>query len=84
MSGSVNDNETAVIWASRVGPRDETAPGAEVIGMEVEAPLTDERLAVALQTLDNGLSVLVIGASQKEASDTAWEIIKAMAPAVAR
>ena len=80
MTRAANDNDGATIWTSRVGPRDESAPSAKMIGMEVQAPLTDERLALALETLEDGLSVLVLGASQEEASDTAWTLIKAMAP----
>ena len=84
MTSAANDNDRAVLYGSTVRPRDESGPSATCIGMEVQAPLTDERLALALETLEDGLSVLVLGTSQQEASDTAWEIIKAMAPAVAR
>ena len=80
MTRAANDNDRAVFYGSTVRPRDELAPSATCIGMEVQAPLTDQRLALALETLDDGLSVLVLGVSQEEASNAAWEIIKAMAP----
>ena len=80
MSGAVNDNDRPITWASQIRPLDESAPSADTIGMEVQTPLTEERMALALETLDDGLSVLVLGVSQEEASNAAWEIIKAMAP----
>ena len=83
MSHVANDNDRPITWASQIRPRDESAPGPDTIGIEVQTPLTDERMAGALQTLDDGFSILVLGNSQQEASNTAWEIIKAMAPAVA-
>ena len=72
MSGFMNDNEPPRSYCSTVRPRDEEAPGADVIGMEVQAPLDEERLGLALQTLQDGLSVMVFAPSQQEAGDAAW------------
>ena len=80
MTRAANDKDGPIVWASRVGPRDETAPDAKTVGMEVQTPLADERMALALETLESGLSVLVLGSSLEEARNGAWELVKAMAP----
>ena len=64
-------------YGVQIWPRDEEAFGAGTIGLDLEAPFSDDRLADAVLTINDGLSVFVTARSLDVLDEYGWRIIMA-------
>ena len=70
-------NENDLPFGVQIWPRDERTPGAGTVGLDLEAPFSDDRLRDAVLTINNGLSVFVTARSLDVLDEYGWRIIMA-------